>query len=101
MGKLKKFGQHVLVYGFIASILAGLTIGYSRYIVAIEYYETVEYLKRVTDLNIHKDIKHRITIDNGQYTLTMVKNEEVKEWKERQEELEKNPAQAISEWVNN
>ena len=82
-------------------MLAGFTLAYSRYIEALEYSNKVEYLKEVADLDINKDVKRRITIDGGEYTLSIVKNEDAVSWNKRQEELKKSPEQPISEWIVN
>ena len=98
---MKNILRSLLMYTLTISMLAGFTLAYSRYIEALEYAEKVEYLKEVANLDIHKDIKHRIAIDGGEYTLTIVKNEDFVSWEERQQELKKNPEQPISEWIVN
>jgi len=96
---MKNILRSLLMYTLTISMLAGFTLAYSRYIEALEYAEKVEYLKEVAELGIHKDVKRRIAIDGGEYTLTIEKNEDVVSWKERQKELKKNPQQPISDWV--
>jgi len=96
---MKNIVRSSVMYLLILSMLAGVTLAYSRYIEALEYAEKVEYLKSTADLNINKEIKHRIAIDGGEYTLTIEKNEDFVSWEERQQELKKNPEQPISEWI--
>ena len=95
---MKNILRSLLMYSLIISMLAGFTLAYSRYYEAVEYYEKIEYLKEVADLDINKDVKRRITIDGGEYTLSIVKNEDAVSWNERQEELKKTPDRPISEW---
>lgn len=70
--------KKLLMFIALTVVIVGLLISSIRYKQAVEYAESVEYLKTIAELNIHESIPHRIGIDDGEYTLYLVKNDEVK-----------------------